>query len=199
MTGNQSELADFLGIHKATVSRAVRAGRLLAEPDGSFDFEKCAARWHATAGGRADVAARHAAQRGAGIPEGRPSEKNATARENAAPPAIEDDDTDRSSRIAAKAALVHFENQALKLDMAMKRGLRFHRSAVKREALGLGGMLRAAIERVIDQTAPRLAATADDAERRRVLDAELRRVRWVMKREMPRALRRCATEGDANG
>ena len=79
MTGNQSELADFLGIHKATVSRAVRAGRLLAEPDGSFDFEKSAARWHATVGGRADVAARHAAQRGAGIPTGHRSAQNAPA------------------------------------------------------------------------------------------------------------------------
>lgn len=199
MTGNDSEFAAWLGVNKSTVSRARKAGRLVLAADGRVDFEASAAKWHATAGGRTDVAARHAANRGAAVPQGHPSEKNATARENAAPPAIEDDDTDRSSRIAAKAALVHFENQALKLDMAMKRGLRFHRSAVKREALGLGGMLRAAIERVIDQTAPRLAATADDAERRRVLDAELRRLRWVIKREMPRALRRMREDGKAGG
>ena len=55
MTGNQTALADFLGIHKASVSRAVKAGRLVAEPDGSFDFDKNAALWHRTAGGRADL------------------------------------------------------------------------------------------------------------------------------------------------
>ena len=195
MTGNQSELADYLGIHKATVSRAVRAGRLLAEPDGSFDFEKSAARWHATAGGRADVAARHAAQRGAGIPTGHPSAQNAPAAADSIAARLDMPADDGAGRAGAKAALLHYENQQIKIEMAMRRGLRFLRAAVKRESLGLGSMLRAAVERVIDQTAPRLAAASNELQRRQILDAELKRLRWVIKREMPRALRRMKDEG----
>ena len=52
-----------------------------------------------------------------------------------------------------------------------------------------------AIERVIDQTAPRLAAAANDLERRRIVEKETRRLRWVVKRELPRALRRMREAG----
>ena len=55
-------------------------------------------------------------------------------------------------------------------------------------------MLRAGIERVIDQTAPRLAACANDLQRRQILDKEIARLRHIIKREMPRALRRMRAE-----
>ena len=35
----------------------------------------------------------------------------------------------------------------------------------------------------------------DDIERRRLIDAEVRRVRWMLKRELPRALRRMRAAG----
>ena len=100
--------------------RAVRAGRLLAEPDGSFDFEKSAARWHATAGGRADVAARHAAQRGAGIPEGRPSAKNAPAAADSRGERLDMPAADGAGRAGAKAALLHDANQQIKITLKLK-------------------------------------------------------------------------------
>lgn len=195
MNGNQSALADHLGINKSSVSRAVRAGRLIAEPDGSFDFEKNAARWHATAGGRADVSERHAANRGSAIPTARMAIENATAVQETSAPDMETGETSGGSRAAARAALLHYENQQLKLDMAMSRGLRFLRAAVKRESIGLGSMLRAAVERVIDQTAPRLAAAQNELQRRQILSAEVKRLRWIIKREIPRALRRMKEEG----
>lgn len=194
MTGNQTALADFLGIHKASVSRAVKAGRLIAEPDGSFDFDKNAALWHRTAGGRADVAARHAAQRGAAIPTGQPRSENAPAAQESRRADIELPEEDGTGRAHAKAALLHYENQQIKIEMALRRGLRLDRAAVKRESLGLGAMLRAAVERVIDQTAPRLAAASNELQRRQILAAEIRRMRWIMKRELPRSLRRMKEE-----
>ena len=54
-----------------------------------------------------------------------------------------------------------------------------------------------AVERVIDQTAPRLAVMTNDLDRRRLLDAELRRLRWMVKSEIPRALRRMRASGQA--
>ena len=83
--------------------------------------------------------------------------------------------------------------------MALRRGLRLDLAAVRRESTGLGAMLRAGVERVIDQTAPRLAAAGTDAERRRILDGEINRLRWIIKRELPRALRRMRQAGAGKG
>lgn len=191
MTGDQSAFARYLGVNKGTVSRARKAGRLVITPEGLVDFEASAARWHDTAGARRDVAARHAQNRGAVIPKGQPDQKNAPA----APdwPAAGIDVGGRDGRAGPQALRLKFENDLLKIEMALRRGLRYELDAVRREALGLGAMVRAGIERVIDQCAPRLAAAGNELERRRILDKEVRRLRWVIKREMPRTLRRMRT------
>lgn len=196
MTGNQVELARYLGVNKSSVSRAARAGRIRPEADGSYDFDKCAAAWRASSGGRADVAARHAAQRGRVVGSTLPSAENAPAGPDSPQSGIDISlGNDTSGRQKAQTARMTYENQQLKLEMALRRGLRFERADVKREAHGLGAMLRAGIERVIDQTAPRLAAAADDLERRRILEKEIRRLRWMLKREAPRSLRRMKDAG----
>lgn len=187
-------------MNKSTISRARRAGRLVLTADGQVNFEASAAKWHETAGGRTDVAARHAAQRGAAIPTAHRNE-NATPRESARDAGLDADTVSADSRRGAKVALLHYENQTIKHEMALRRGLRVERAAMKREAQGLGAMIRAGADRVTDQTAPRLAATADANERRRILEKETRRLAWILKREFPRALRRmkdarCA-KGDA--
>ena len=199
MTGNDSAFARWLGVNKSSVSRARHAGRLVLAADGQVDFEQSAARWHETSGGRTDVAARHAANRGAALPTARPVEENATERsaEDRAP--MESADTS-GRRAGAKAALLHYENSLIKLEMALRRGLRLDRAAIKRESLGLGAMLRAGIERVIDQTAPRLAVMTAPDRRRELLGAELRAVRRALRAEFPRALRRlrsASQRGDA--
>jgi len=200
MTGNLADFARFLGVHKSSVTRAVQAGRIVREADGSIDFEKGRAAWHATSGGRADVSARHAAQRGSAIPTDHPEQKNQPAPHvGPAPADIGGVDTAGDSKRSAKTALMHYENSQLKLDMALRRGMRFELSAVKREGAALGSILRAGIDRVIDQTAPRLAAAGSDLDRRRILDGEIRRLRWVIKRELPRALRRIKAAGEKVG
>lgn len=193
MNGTQADFARHIGVHRSSVKRAVDAGRLVLEADGTLDFEKSVARWHATTGGRTDVAARHAAQRGAEIPKAAAGAKNGTAAPKVSDTAGLDaavSPVGDTSRTKAKALLVHYENSTIKLGMALRRGLRYERSVVKREAGAIGAMLRAGIERVIDQTAPRLAAASNDMERRRIIESEVRRLRWAVRRELPRSLRR---------
>ena len=79
--------------------------------------------------------------------------------------------------------------------MALRRGLRLERGAVKREAAALGALVRAGVERVIDQTAPRIAAATNELQRRQIIDGEIRRLRWIIKRELPKALRRMQDDG----
>lgn len=186
--GNRSALARHFGVSRSTITRAVQAGRIVPEADGRFDFAACANAWAATAAGRADVAARHAKNRGAPIPDSQPGEKNATAAD--AGPESEPDVTPDSSRAKAKTLLMHYENSQIKLEMALRRGLRVDLAAARREAAGIGAMLRGGIERVIDMTAPRLAAASNDLERRVIVEREIRKLRWMIKRELPRGLRR---------
>lgn len=215
-TGTLTEFARWFGVNKSTVTRARQAGRLVLTADGKVDFEQSAARWHATGGARTDMAARHAAQRGAALPHPSADPENAaTARaarpagqsgvsssagtgRGAALPELDEAGAglsgaapaDGSERARYKAIVLHYENQTIKLEMALRRGLRYPKAAVGREANGLGAMVRAGIERVVDQIAPRLAATASDAERCRIIAAELMRLDRDCKREFPRALRR---------
>lgn len=184
----QAAFARQIGYDKSRITQLKRAGRIVMSADGRLvDVEASIARMAETADpGRMDVTERHAANReAAGKVAAAPSIP-------APPPSIPDAGLglEPTGRAKAKAALMHFENGLLKLDMALRRGLRYERAAVKREATGLGALVRAGIERVIDQTAPRLAAASNDLERRVILDKEIKRLRWMIKRELPRALRR---------
>lgn len=195
MIGNDSEFAAWLGVNKSTVSRARKAGRLVLDAEGRVDFEASAAKWHETAGGRTDVAARHAAQRGAAIPTHIKFKENAPTARVEAETGLDEGVATGITRTSAKTALLHYENSIIKLDIALLRGLRLDRQSVGHEALGLGAMLRAGIERVIDQTAPRVAAAPHGLERRRVIADEIGRLRWIIKRELPRSLRRLREAG----
>lgn len=199
MNGTLADFARHIGVNKSSVTRAVQAGRIQKEADGSIDFAKAAAAWHANSGGRGDVAARHAAQRGRVVGSTHQSAENEPAGQIAQTAAIDTGITDTSGRQKAQTTRMHFENQQIKLEMALRRGLRFERSIVKREAHGLGAMLRAGIERVIDQTAPRLAAAGNELERRRIIEKEVKKLRWMVKRELPRSLRRMKEAGQKVG
>lgn len=193
-TASQSAFARQLGFAKSRITQLKQAGRIVMAADGkSVDVEASIARINATADpGRVDVAERHAAGR------------VAAGKAEPAVPSVKESLTDQNidaglgaettGRAKAKALLMHYENSSLKLEMALRRGLRFERAAVQREAASLGAMLRAGIERVIDQTAPRLAAAGNDLQRRQIVEGELRRLKAMLKREMPRALRRMRSD-----
>jgi len=196
MNESKAAFARRLGVNRSTVTRAAEAGRIVLTVRGLVDVEKSLARWHETKGGRFDMEARHAEKRGAAIPGDGQKAKSAPK----APKTESSDDglglqSGNVSRTRYKLAALHFENQNIKLEMALRRGLRYPLALVRQESVGIGATMRAAIERIIDQTAPRLAVMRDDAERRRLIDAEVRRVRWMLRRELPRALRRMRSAG----
>ena len=186
MIGTKADLARFLGVNRSSITRAVQAGRIQPEADGRFDFQKCAAAWHDSMGGRADVAARHAAHRGADIPQGQSTPENTPKPAQAAGM---DEMLNDGGRGKAKAALIHYENSLLKLEMALRRSMRYELAIVHRESHGMGAILRASVERLIDICAPRLAASGPQ-DRRRILLAEVNKMRQTLKREMPASLRR---------
>jgi len=193
MIETKAAFARRLGVHKSQITRAAQAGRVVLTPDGRIDVEASVQRWYATKGGRADVAARHEARRQAVGYMGQQAADHATTAHLGTMPeqlAVEAPVSAGRTRTEYKALALYFENQAIKLEMALHRGSRYPTEMVKSEALGLGATMRAAMERVIDRTAPRLATMGDDLERRRFLETELRRVRRLLKTGLPRALRR---------
>lgn len=201
MIETRTAFARRIGVHKSQITRAAQAGRLVLTADGRVNVEASIERWHATKGGRDDVAARHAANRGGAV-LGQVLVGNAPSGPDIATsqplqPGAQPDDGESGGRIRLKAMAIHFANQSIKLEMALQRGLRYPLAAVGREAQALGSTFRAAMERIIDQTAPRLAIMATDLERRRLLDAELARLRWMLKSELPLALRRMRAAGAA--
>lgn len=201
MIESKAAFARRIGINKSNVTRAAQAGRIVLTVDGRVDVEKSLVRWQATKGARDDVAARHAESRGADVALGQSEGENGTAglKTGATTAAVAQPTAESSGRMHYKTAVLHYENSSIKLEMALRRGLRYPRGLVKREALGMGSTVRAAMERIIDQTAPRLAVMTNDLDRRRLIEAELRRLRWMVKQELPRSLRRMRVESSRVG
>lgn len=94
------------------------------------------------------------------------------------------------SRAHFKSQVMFFENELLKIEMHLRRFECFDLQDVRREAQSLGNTLRASIERLIDQTAPRLAVMKNKKDRQALLSDELFKLKNVMKSEFPRSLRR---------
>lgn len=192
-------------IARSTVTRWAEQGRIVGAKGGKIDVAASLARLDQTATGqlRPDVSARHARETRSPISKPTPAEKNAPKRpfsppadseSNAGEQADDPDDAAIASpdRVRYKALALQAENGLVKLGLALQRGLRFYVSDVKAETHGIGGTLRAALERLIDQTAPRLAI-ATPAARSQLIEQEIRRVRAIVNREYPRAIRRART------
>lgn len=190
-TESQAAFARRLGVNRSTVHRHVDAGRVVTIGK-LIDVEASLARLAQTTGGRPDVSARHAEKRGSAIPTAPAAAPNA-------PTGAEGFDLDgeaqSGSKSIYKATALEFENKGIKLEMALRRGARHPLAAVKAEAAGIGGTLRSALERLIDQTAPRLAVMASAEERTALIGAEIRAVRRLIRSEFPRALRRIRNHG----
>ena len=212
-----------LGVHKSTISRAIAAGRL--HLDGGFlDVDTSLRLWQATKPGlRPDVLARHAAKRGQAIPEAHPAAatpRSAPARlgDNAEAAEYAGDDAgdaDDLSEIPADAAtettpaaadgaprladytqsLLASQNALARLSIQLRTHKRYPADAMQAEAQALGATLRGALERLVDQTAPRLAVQSDPGARRALLEEQVKALGRTLRREMPRALRRLRLAG----
>ena len=191
-TESRAAFARRLGVNRSTVTRAVQDGRLVLTDTGRVLVELSLRRWHETKGGRTDVEARHADNRGAAVPEVVEGAEDTTAgrgsADEAGSPAREDDA--KGSRAKFKAMALDFENQSIRLEIALRQFQRHPLAAIEKEGLAIGGVVRSVLERLIDQTAPRLASLSGAADRRRVLENEMRAARQAVNGEFPRALRR---------
>lgn len=191
----------------STVTRWGQDGKIVLV-DGQVDVAASLERLEQLGVGkmRPDVSARHAtetahkgAQTSSPIPNHHPWKKNATeALGNATAGATETDDMSFAEHVAEvnqsktryKAIGLHYENQGIKLGMALSRGMRYYRADVRDEAHGLANALRAAVERLIDQAAPRLAVVSGHADRGLLLKREAAKVRRLIDLEYPNSLRR---------
>ena len=81
-TEHQAAFARRMGVNKSTICRGAKNGRLVLSTDGRIEVEASLVRWAETSGGRDDVAARHAANRGAEIPKAQPGDDRPVAGQN---------------------------------------------------------------------------------------------------------------------
>ena len=181
-----------LGVHKSTISRAIQSGRLTVV-SGKLDVQKSLSDWRSTAAGtRPDVSARLEEQRrAAGI-----APKDAPPSVATEPGEILLPEPQESSGLAHYTRLLlSAQNNRDRLALQMEAGKRFPLPAVEDEAQALGATLRGALERLVDQSAPRLAITRDNAERRTLLVEQVKVLSLTLRRELPRALRRLRLAG----
>lgn len=190
-----------LGVARSTVTRAAQAGRLSLNAQGLVLVQASLASWHASRGSRDDVAQRHAEARGQAIPTQRtqahplPQPQKPTSGPVSAPAEAPEgsgasDDADEPTRATYRVQALAAQNDALQIELDRLRGRRLDREQAVREAQGLGNSLRGAVDRLIDQLAPRLAAGTSAADRARLLQRELAEARRALHTEYPRALRR---------
>lgn len=194
-TETLAAFARRLDVARSTVTRAAQAGRLVLDAQGLVLIQASLTAWHASRGGREDVAQRHAKARGRAIPL--PAAQTAPSAPMSPPASAsagegEQPQAEDPGRATFKAQLLGWQNKTLRVELDRLSGRRLEREATLREASGLGATLRAAVERLIDQTAPRLAVATGAAERARLLGNEIKGVRRMLKAEYPRALRRLA-------
>lgn len=176
-TLTKSAFAAQQGWRPSYVSKLIQQGRIVL--DGSLvDVEKSLQRIAETKGGRADVAERNAQERAG-------DKQNAKLD-------MPLDALHAGSRAHYKALAMQFENNLQKLNMALDKGMRFKNADIRSEAQGIGNTLRAAMERLVDTTAPRIAIAKTRDERLRILQKEILEMRKAVKNAFPRAMIRLA-------
>jgi len=159
------------------VTELISHGRIVLTADGKrVEVEASLKKIADTAAGtKPAVAARHEAER-KGTKPARKKRKVAEVEEG--------------SRQFYERQLQQTKNDHKALDFDLALGKRFLINDVRREAQALGNTLRASLERLVDQTAPRLAVTKDKKLRKQLLLDEIKKLNRVIKAEFPRAMRR---------
>ena len=92
-------------------------------------------------------------------------------------------------------SLLASQNALARLSIQLRTHKRYPADAMHDEAQALGATLRGALERLVDQTAPRLAVQSDPGSRSALLEEQVKALGRTLRREMPRALRRLRLAG----
>lgn len=179
----KSAYAKKHGWSPAYVTKLIAQGRVVLDDKKRVLVAESDAKIKETAGARSDVSARNLAER--------------KQKKSGVPAPLSDlkiplDELPEGSRAKYKAMTMRFENQSQKLVMSLAQGIRFNLSDVREEALAIGNTLRAAVERLIDTTAPRLVIAKTQEERARILQPEVAAMRKNLKNAYPRAFVRLA-------
>lgn len=173
----KSQFAKRIQRAPSYITELINHGRIVLTEDGKrVEVEASIVKIEGTASGaKPSVAARHEAER-KGLKPARKKRKVAEVEEG--------------SRQYYERTLQQVKNDHKALEFDLVLGKRFLIADVRREAQALGNTLRASLERLVDQTAPRLAVTKDAGLRHRILEEEIKKLSRVIKAEFPRAMRR---------
>jgi len=175
-TVTQAEFARIMGVARSTVSRTwKKAGRLVMAGD-LVDVDASRQRLRETSGGRDDVSARHAANRGAEIPVAQPDEENAPAAKSAPPADTGKQPRGVESRADAQARKESAAADLMEIELAQKRGDLIPKEDVDAALKAFGAAVRAALDVFPDQTAPLVAPVIDMDEVHALLSESCRNV-----------------------
>lgn len=153
MRGNQTKFAEYLGVSEKSISIAVKEGRIKKDDDGLIDFEQGVKDWHGSKAGLTVKTEQETRRRGREV-------RKPTGEDDTLPEEMGDD----SGRLKYRAAIVFYENQLAKLQIAIRDQVRVYTEAAESEASGLGATLRGALERLADISSPRLTGTSAHEE-----------------------------------
>ncbi|MFW6021406.1 MAG: hypothetical protein ACOCPR_04895 [Guyparkeria sp.] len=193
-TETKARFAERLGVHRSTITRAAKQGRIVCDLQGRVLVEDSLQRWHDTAGPRTDMQAAHAQRRGQPIP-------GAGSAQSGGHSSGHDHDTAtglpatalidaEGERARWQAHTLHWTNSRTRLDIELDLRKRVMIDDVTRAAEAMGGAARSGIERLVDELAPRLTVTTDPAERRDLLAAGLHQLTDRLRDEHRRAIDR---------
>lgn len=174
-TETKSQFAKRINRAPSYVTELIKHGRIVLTANGKrVEVEASLNRIAETASGaKPAVAARHQVERVGG--KRKPRKQSEIA---------------EGSRQFYEMQLQAFKNSQKQLDYELANKKRFAIPAVRNEAQALGNTLRVGIEKLIDLSAPRLAALTDPAQREQLLQVEIKQLARVIKAEFPRAMRR---------
>ncbi len=152
-----------LKVNRSTVTRWAESGRLVLDPAGDVLVEESLARLRETSAGRDDVAARHATNRGAAIPEAAAGGENAPAAEKREPGHAMEGETapQRDGGAETKASAAARKESAL-ADIAEMEAEEKRRSRVKIEVYdatnkAIGTSVRVRLDAIPDGYTPMFA------------------------------------------
>lgn len=199
-TETKSQFAKRINRAPSYITELIGHGRIVLTEDGKrVEVEASLQKIESTAShSRAGVAAHHETKR---------SKKSAKTTDSSAdqPQLMSktkrqrkskaDQPIDEHSRQFYERVLQGAKNNIKQIDFDMAFGRRFSVVEVRKEAQSIGNTVRAALERLVDTAAPRIALMPDRASQEALLRFEVAQLRRVIKAEFPRAFRRLKRNG----
>ena len=178
MIQTKSQFAKTIGVHKSTVTRMGKAGRLVLTPGGKVKVDESIAQISATQGHRSDVSERHTQNRGHSLQignNGNTAQHGTQQQENKD---INEDMTATEKEVGHdrayyKAITLDLGNKQIKLDVALDRGIRLDKEQHHQDIGQTAKDIKSAIERLIDNLAPQLAGLTCPQQRLELINKHI--------------------------